>query len=153
MSTTRSTTTPTGPFDEPPINTSALLGQAWEALGKKIIDGVQAAGHSIRMSHSLVFVHVELDGIRLTNLAAKANMTPQAMGELIDDLQRMDYVRRVPDPTDRRAKLILLTDDGMDVMRTAFETINRIESDLADLLGPRHLADLQRSLVKIIEAG
>ena len=51
---------------EPEDNTAALLGQAWGVLGKRILDGVQAAGHRIRMAHSMVFVHIDLDGIRLT---------------------------------------------------------------------------------------
>jgi hypothetical protein len=38
-------------------------------------------------------------------------------------------------------------------MRTAFDTINRIEAELAELLGPGHLADLRLSLVAIIEHG
>ena len=54
-------------------------------LGKRILDGVQAAGHPIRMAHSMVFVHIDLDGIRLTQLAERAWMTPQAMGELVDE--------------------------------------------------------------------
>lgn len=38
------------------------------------------------------------------------NMTPQAMGELVDELEELGYLERRPDPTDRRAKLIVLTD-------------------------------------------
>ena len=81
---------------EPEDNTAALLGQAWDVLGKRILDGVQAAGHPIRMAHSMVFVHIDLDGIRLTQLAERASMTPQAMGELVDDLVQMGYVAAHP---------------------------------------------------------
>ena len=134
----------------PEDNTAALLGQAWGVLGERILAGVQAAGHPIRNAHSMVFVHMELTGIRLTELAQRASMTPQAMGELIDDLQRLGYVERVPDPSDRRAKLIVFTDDGWDCLQAAFDTIAGIEKDLEGVLGRRRLVDLRASLRKII---
>jgi DNA-binding MarR family transcriptional regulator len=115
--------------------------------------GVQAAGHPIRMAHSIVFVHIELDGIRLTELAARASMTPQAMGELLDNLQQLGYVERIPDPSDGRAKLIVLTDRGLDVLQAGFDTISAIEADLADLIGPRRLKELRVGLRKIIAEG
>ncbi len=136
----------------PEDNTAALLGQAWAALGHQILAGVQAAGHPIRMAHSMVFVHMELEGIRLTELATRAAMTPQAMGELVDDLQRMGYVERVPDPSDGRAKLIVLTDAGFDNLQAAFDTIAGIEDELETMLGRRRLADLRASLRTIIAA-
>ena len=135
---------------EPEDNTAALLGQAWGVLGKRILDGVQAAGHPIRMAHSMVFVHIDLDGIRLTQLAERASMTPQAMGELVDDLVQMGYVARIPDPSDGRAKLIVLTDKGYDNLQAAFDTISGIERDLAKLLGTHRLVDLRASLREII---
>jgi DNA-binding MarR family transcriptional regulator len=135
---------------QPEDNTSALLGQAWGVLGRRILDGVQAAGHPIRMAHSMVFVHMELEGIRLTELAGRAAMTPQAMGELVDDLERMGYVERIRDPSDGRAKLIVLTDKGFDNLQAAFDTIAGIEADLAKLLGRRRLTELRASLRTII---
>ena len=40
------------------------------------------------------------------------------MSDLVDELERLGYVRRGPDPTDRRAKLIGLTERGEDCVRT-----------------------------------
>jgi DNA-binding MarR family transcriptional regulator len=141
---------PSRQLRQPDDNTAALLGQAWTVLGHRILEGVQAAGHPIRMAHSIVFVHIEIDGIRLTKLAARASMTPQAMGELVDDLQQLGYVERIPDPSDGRAKLIMLTDRGLDILQAGFDTISAIEADLAASLGPRRLKDLRTVLRKII---
>ena len=146
-------TGPSRQLRQPEDNTAALLGQAWTVLGHRILDGVQAAGHPIRMAHSIVFVHIELAGIRLTELAARTSMTPQAMGELVDDLQRLGYLERIPDPSDRRAKLIVLTDRGLDTLQAGFDTISATEADLADLLGTRRLKELRAGLRKIIADG
>ena len=98
--------------DDEQVNTIAMLGRAYSLLGFKIVDGVVGAGYPQRPSHSAVFAQIKPEGSRLTELARGANMTPQAMGELVDELEGMGYVVRRPDPTDRRAKLIVLTDRG-----------------------------------------
>lgn len=136
----------------PDHNTTALLGQAYSILGHRIVAGVVAAGFDQRPAHSAVFAHIELTGTRLTTLAARANITPQAMGQLVDDLEVMGYVRREPDPTDRRAKLVTLTPRGVACINAGMATIRGIEHDLEELLGPRSVASLRAALRRIIDA-
>jgi DNA-binding MarR family transcriptional regulator len=135
---------------EPEDNTTALLGQAYSRLGHQIVAGVVAAGYPQRPAHSAVFAHIDLAGTRLTALAARANVTPQAMGELVDDLQHLGYVRRVPDPSDRRAKLVTLTAKGQACVQAGLDTISGIEQHLEDLLGRRALVELRATLRRII---
>jgi DNA-binding MarR family transcriptional regulator len=78
-------------------------------------------------------------------------MSPQAMGELVDDLVRRGYLERVPDPADRRAKLIVLTDLGYDALQAAFDTILDIEAELVAELGAGGLATMQRALRRLAE--
>jgi DNA-binding MarR family transcriptional regulator len=139
-------------LDPPAHNTADLLGRAWSRLGHEIVAGVAAAGYDLRPAHSGVFAHIDLDGTRLTELANRANMTPQAMGELVDDLERLGYVRRVPDPTDRRAKLIIPTEIGYGCLQAAFDTIGGIERRLEALIGPAGLSGLRTFLTRIITA-
>ena len=134
---------------EPEVNTTYLLGRAHKVLNERIRGGVVAAGHPIRPAHSAVFVSIDRAGSRLTHLAERAAMTPQAMGELVDDLAGMGYVERVPDPADRRAKLIMLTDLGYDTLQAAYDTILDIEAELLAELGAGGLAKLQRSLRRL----
>src|SRR6476661_9371320 len=96
---------PPGPAD----NTIAMLGRAYSLLGFRIVDGVVGAGYPQKPAHSAVFAQISPEGSRLTDLARGANMSPQAMGELVDELESLGYVERRPHPADRRAKLITLT--------------------------------------------
>ena len=122
-------------------NTTALLGAAYRVLGLRIVEGVRTAGFPQRAAHSAVFANIDVTtGTRLTVLAQRATMTPQAMGELVDDLERMGYVRRVPDRADRRAKLVVLTDRGRGSVEAALSAIETIEGDLLALLGARGAA-------------
>jgi hypothetical protein len=57
-------------------------------------------------------------GSRPSELAHSANMSPQAMGELVDKLESPGYVVRRPDPRDRAAKLIMLTRKDQSLRRS-----------------------------------
>lgn len=132
-------------------NTIALLGQAYSLLGFQIVDGVVGAGYPQKPAHSAVFAQIRPEGNRLTDLARGANITPQAMGELVDELEELGYVVRVPDPTDRRAKLITLTPRGHDCIDAGRQTIEGIEERITEALGERGHAQLRRLLGKLLD--
>lgn len=105
------------------VNTIAQLGRAYSLLGFKIVDGVVGAGFPQKPSHSAVFAQIRPEGSRLSELARGANITAQAMGELVDELEALQCVVRRPDPTDRRAKLIVLTPKGHACIAAGSSTI------------------------------
>lgn len=137
---------------EKPLNTVSMLGQAYSLLGFRIVDGVVGAGYPQKPKHSAVFAQISPDGSRLTELARKANMTPQSMAELVDELVDMGYVVRRPDPGDGRAKLIVLTRRGRGAVAVGRQTIEGIEEQVTDILGQRGHHELRRLLSKLLDA-
>ena len=134
------------------LNTVSMLGQAYSLLGFQIVDGVVGAGYPQKPKHSAVFAQISPEGSRLTELARRANMTPQSMAELVDELVDMGYVVRRPDPNDGRAKLIVLTDRGRDAVAAGQQAIEGIEEQLTEILGERGHRDLRRLLSKLLDA-
>src|SRR5829696_340070 len=133
-------------------NTIAMLGRAYSLLGFQIVDGVVGAGFPQKPSHSAVFAQITPAGSRLTELARGANMTPQAMGELVDELESLGYVIRQPDPRDRRAKLIVLTRKGKACVEAGRATIENLEDEITRRLGQRGHQQLRRMLQKLLDA-
>lgn len=131
-------------------NTVAMLGRAYSLLGFQIVDGVVGAGYPQKPSHSAVFAQIRPEGSRLSDLARGANMSPQAMGELVDELVDLGYLERKPDPTDRRAKLIVLTPRGHRCIEAGIAAIEGIQIRLDDVLGPRGHATLRRLLQTLL---
>lgn len=72
-----------------------------------------AARDQIGAAHIHITRHLALQGSRLTELAARAGMSKQAMGDLVDQCEAWNLVRREPDPLDRRARLIVFTETGL----------------------------------------
>jgi len=134
------------------LNTVSMLGRAYSLLGFQIVDGVVGAGFPQKPSHSAVFAQIKPEGSRLTDLARGANMTPQAMGELVDELEQMEYLVRRPDPTDRRAKLLVLTDKGHACIAAGIATIHNLEDKVKAILGERGHRQLHRLLQKLLDS-
>jgi DNA-binding MarR family transcriptional regulator len=135
------------------LNTVAMLGRAYSLLGFQIVDGVVGAGFPQKPSHSAVFAQIRPEGSRLTDLARGAGMTPQAMGELVDELVDLEYVVRRLDPSDGRAKLIVLTEKGRACVAAGVATISTLENRISGLLGERGHGELRRLLQRLLDEG
>ena len=134
-------------------NTLTLLAHAHLLLSRQVIEGVAAGGHPLKPSHNAVLGQVASRGRRLTELARTANMTPQAMAEIVDDLEGLGYVERTPDPSDRRAKLIRLTEQGDALTGLADTTIRGIEQRITADLGEDGHEQLRVLLARLLPDG
>jgi DNA-binding MarR family transcriptional regulator len=108
-----------------PDNLAVLLREVFVALNDLALDRLAARGHdAVRAAHSAVFQFVDDAGTTVSVLAERAQMTKQAMAELVAYLEAHGYVTREPDPSDRRAKLVrLLGDDRARALRSDLETL------------------------------
>ena len=89
------------------------------ALIEAVLAALQAEDGFLRAAHTQVFENLDPDGTRLTTLAERAQMSHQAMGEMVDELVRHGYLERLPDPADRRARLIRPSARGRTVLGQA----------------------------------
>jgi len=104
----------------------------------------------LRGSRYRVLTMVPLEGgLRLTDLAAVAGMTKQAMGEFVADLAADGYVVVEPDPTDRRAKLVRLTDQGRTAAAHGRAFVDRVHRLWVERLGPDDAATLTALLARV----
>ena len=110
----------------------------------------------IRPAHTSVFPHVDLAGTRLTELARRMGISKQAVGQLVDELEQMGTLERVPDPSDGRAKLIRFCSDGGRSLFDGLAHLRRLEDELAKEIGVERMAALfdgLGALLAALEAG
>jgi DNA-binding MarR family transcriptional regulator len=103
----------------------------------------------VRLAHSALFAHIDPEVRRSSELAERAGMTKQGMGQLVADLEKKGYVERVEDPADGRAKLVRLTQKGRRHVRDAREIIDEIEEAYALRLGDGRLETLRAILTDL----
>ena len=106
----------------------------------------------IRPTHGCVFRFVKGEGMRLTRLAELASITKQSAGEIVDDLVERGYAKRVPDPADRRAKLICLTERGEQAQARGFGLFAEVEERWMERYGRDKIAQLRKTLEEIAAA-
>lgn len=130
-----------------------LMGLIHKQVSSELMRRLALAGFAdMRMAHNAVFPHVPSEGIRLVDLSARAGMTKQAMSELVVDLEALGYLRRRPDPSDGRAKLIEFTKRGWASVDVALTSFAAIEAELADNIGAGRMRELRRTLLDLVVA-
>jgi DNA-binding MarR family transcriptional regulator len=101
----------------------------------------------IRVTHGCVFGNIDPDGgTRLTELAERAHMTKQSVGEVASDLEQRGYLERVPDPADGRAKIIRLTERGRDAYVVGRGLIDDLEREWGERFGEQRIVALREAL-------
>ena len=133
-------------------STANLLLQAFQCLIDQLVADLHKAGYrEIRSAHSRVFEHLPAKGERVARMAQTAQMTQQSMTELVEYLEGLGYVERLPDPRDGRAKLVRLTDTGEKVSAAGRASMRRIDASWDSHLGKDRMQEMRSALNDVLE--
>ena len=117
--------------EETPVSVGVLLFIPYRHMEQRVLAAVVAGGYDISL--------------------AQAQVSKQAAGFLVDELERGGYVERIADPTDRRARLIRITSRGRGAVAVALVEQRRVEAEWEGRLGAARMADLRRALEELRE--
>jgi DNA-binding MarR family transcriptional regulator len=95
-----------------------------------------AARGQVGAAHIHITRHLDTDGSRLTELAARAGMTKQAMGALVTQCEAWGMVRRDSDPADARARRVSFTPTGLAWLHAYQESVAQAEAELQAATSP-----------------
>jgi DNA-binding MarR family transcriptional regulator len=136
-----------------PIPLIGLLTAVTRWIEQRHLDLLAESGFpEIRRAHTPVVVNMPSGGIRLTDLAMRAGVSKQAMAELVDDLEAHGYLERHPDPTDGRAKLLVMTDRARAAHAATLRIFADIESELAGTVGSDPFEQLRATLGALVRS-
>jgi DNA-binding MarR family transcriptional regulator len=129
-------------------NLGRLLNQAAQRFEESVLAKMVAAGHGqFTLSHISVTRNLDAQGTRATEIARRAAITKQSLGELIIQLEKLGIVMREPDPTDGRAKIVRFTEHGMVWLEQFRGAVEETEVEIAAALGPVLYHALKESLL------
>ena len=115
---------------------------AREALGRVHARSYREVGEGLLA----LFRNLDLDGTRLTDLAARAHITKQSMRELVDRAETLGFVARCLDAKDQRAKIIAFTGKGRTLLDTLGEGIAGAEVEASRIVGADFLTETKLRL-------
>lgn len=136
-----------------PRSTFELLFRAARLVNERAVGEIQRAGATgLRLAHTQLFPHISSDGVRLTEIARRLEVSKQAIGPLVDELVAAGMVERTADPADHRAKLIRWTSAGQAAVRHGLGVLAALERELAPRVGAARMAELADTLEALISA-
>ncbi len=142
----------TNPFHGRPTPLGSLLTAAGQRLSAELDRALRDAGFAdLRAAHAPVFMAVDPDGTRITDLADRTHMTKQAVGELVRYLAGRGYLEITADAADRRARVVTLTDRGWSAIDTGERVIDGFDQWLSDAIGDVAVGQLRDALTRITE--
>jgi DNA-binding MarR family transcriptional regulator len=111
----------------------------------------EAGYGDVRDPHYQIFGNIRTGGIRLTELAGRAQLSLAAASELVNDLVDSGYLTRRADPADGRAKLIDLTPRGVRLMADAGDRVADIERRWARMVGESDYAQMCATMQRLLD--
>ncbi|MBC8162259.1 MAG: winged helix-turn-helix transcriptional regulator [Roseiflexaceae bacterium] len=131
----------------------SLLGAVTAEIEQRVLNGYQQAGFAeIGRAQAHIFRLLPPSGCRVTELAALAHTSKQAMGYLVNDLEQHDYLERVPDSSDGRAQIVRRTARGWAVNQTARGVVEATQTEWAEQIGTQRMHAVLEGLGLIVAA-
>src|SRR2546427_11054142 len=125
-----------------------LLGQALRRFDERVLSLMAsnvdvplalsnlAARDQVGAAHIHITRHLAVGGSRLTELAASAGMSKQAMGDLVNQCEAWGLVTREADPHDKRARRGLFTQSGLLWLEAFRHAVAQAEDEFRQAVGP-----------------
>ncbi|GAB1821116.1 MarR family winged helix-turn-helix transcriptional regulator [Herbidospora sp. RD11066] len=134
-----------------PDHVLALIERVLRASKRAMEAAMAEHAPGLRGSFLRVMNLMPVDGIRLTDLARRASMTKQAMGEFVATLEQEGFVRVSADPNDRRVRIVAPTPRGVELQKACSAAIEDIEREWRERVGPRRWATARAVLAELAE--
>jgi DNA-binding MarR family transcriptional regulator len=134
--------------DQP--GTAVLMFIAHRDAESRVMAALTRSGVTdVTPAQSRLLQRLDPAGSRLTDLAEQARVTKQTAGALVDQLESAGYVVRAPDPRDARARLVTLSDKGVELCRVVGAEVERIEHGWRDHLGAAAFDAMRDALIAL----
>jgi DNA-binding MarR family transcriptional regulator len=130
----------------------SLVERANRALQSDMVRRAHADGHTeVKMAHNSVFGFLHADGARAADMAARAGITRQSMGEVIRDMVALDLLEMRSDPNDGRAKVVTYSEHGLAVAGDGFSYLGELERRFAEEFGEEEYAVARDVLERLVD--
>lgn len=136
-----------------PPDLAILLVAAARVVSDRLGAAVADAGiDDMRAPYGYVIRALADHDRTLTDVAKLLEVTKPAAIKVIDEMESRGLLTREPHPTDRRVKVLRLTDRGRSVRRAALAESHRMEADLRRAVGDADTDALRRALLELLDA-
>lgn len=135
------------------LQTAGVLPLISEWIQRELMRTATSRGHAgLKMSHGQVLPLLGPGGGRIHEMARVQGVSRQAISAISQDLEALGYLRREPDPLDRRGVVLRLTERGTSMLADSVAGVDDLEVELARMIGASALARMQRVAEDLYQA-
>lgn len=127
-------------------NLGQLLFRCSRLLNEQGVARAQELSPGLRTSHTSLLPHIDLEGTRLTELSRRLGISKQAVGQLVQELEEMGMVERLPDPSDGRAWRVCFSERGRQGLLRGLEQLRAMQNEMEGALGVPRMRRLVEDL-------
>ena len=130
-----------------------LMSRASHALGAALMEGLAPLGLNLRDYTVLIAAErAVIEGTARTQLALAqaAKLDKSTMVVALDALEEEGLVERRPDPKDRRARIVVPTDAGRELLARAEDVVLSVEDEVLADLGAEERRTLRSLLTRLV---
>ena len=107
-------------------------------------------GHkNLRRAHARLMVFLGWEGSRITDIARAMDVSKNAVGQLVTELEGIGYLERASDPADGRAKIVRYTEEGRALIADAAAIAKQLDAEIEAIIGTARLSELRSALADI----
>ena len=133
-----------------------VIGRLWVRAAKAFqeiaVQRIRDRGHDdYRVGDNVVLIHLEDQGNRMSELAARSGVTKQAISQVVRDLERRELVERAPDPSDGRAQIVRLTARGKALMDDGIDVVFALDEELSAIVEPGEIDAMRDALIRLLD--
>ncbi|CAH1057263.1 MarR family winged helix-turn-helix transcriptional regulator [Paenibacillus pseudetheri] len=133
------------------LDLTSLLSLSFSTSINELHDRLRELGFGdIRPVHGFMFKCITPNGATGIELAEYLGITKQAVSKMVDYLEKSGYVIRENHPTDKRGKIIVLTERGWLAVKAKEEILTEIEQRWIEIIGTERLQMLKDDLTKLV---
>ncbi|KGE18441.1 MarR family winged helix-turn-helix transcriptional regulator [Paenibacillus wynnii] len=133
------------------LDLTSLLSLSFSTSINELHDRLCELGFGdIRPVHGFMLKYITPDGASGIELAEYLGITKQAVSKMVDYLENNGYVIRKTHPTDKRGKIVVLTERGWLVVKAKEKILTEIEQRWLEKIGTERLQMLKEDLTKLV---
>ncbi|MBS2036943.1 winged helix-turn-helix transcriptional regulator [bacterium] len=127
-------------------NLGQLLFRCSRLLNEQGVSRIQSFFPGVRASHTSLLPHIDLEGTRMVELARRAGISKQAVGQLVQEMEGLGLLVRSPDPEDGRAWRVSFSELGRQALLQGLAQLRQMQQEMKMALGRERVERLVEDL-------